>query len=229
MPRRRKRSVVTRAYTDYWEGRRRSRQARTSSAARVEHRGRAYGGGANSARPQATSNFARNYQSQCQTRAAADYRVVYFATTVSSPAISRALPNVARRSAFRHSPSDLDDGLLTASEVAQLELNADWVVLSAAIRSPATSPARRHCQDWPGPSFMQAPARCWCRTGRLRSSDATGSPPQASSSSRMISGSVAPRRCAAPCLLISTTPPILAMLTRPTGRRSSSWEKGLRG
>ena len=27
--------------------------------------------------------------------------------------------------------SDLDDGLLTASEVAQLKLNADWVVLSA--------------------------------------------------------------------------------------------------
>ena len=28
-------------------------------------------------------------------------------------------------------PSDLDDGLLTASEAAQLKLNADWVVLSA--------------------------------------------------------------------------------------------------
>jgi CHAT domain-containing protein len=28
-------------------------------------------------------------------------------------------------------PSDLDDGLLQASEVAQLKLNADWVVLSA--------------------------------------------------------------------------------------------------
>ena len=28
-------------------------------------------------------------------------------------------------------PTDLDDGLLTATEVAQLKLNADWVVLSA--------------------------------------------------------------------------------------------------
>ncbi len=28
-------------------------------------------------------------------------------------------------------PSDLDDGLLTSSEVAKLSLNADWVVLSA--------------------------------------------------------------------------------------------------
>jgi len=28
-------------------------------------------------------------------------------------------------------PTDFDDGLLSASEVAQLRLNADWVVLSA--------------------------------------------------------------------------------------------------
>jgi hypothetical protein len=28
-------------------------------------------------------------------------------------------------------PSELDDGLLTSSEVAQLKLNADWVVVSA--------------------------------------------------------------------------------------------------
>ena len=28
-------------------------------------------------------------------------------------------------------PSDIDDGVLTASEVAQFKLNADWVVLSA--------------------------------------------------------------------------------------------------
>jgi CHAT domain-containing protein len=28
-------------------------------------------------------------------------------------------------------PTELDDGLLQASEVAQLKLNADWVVLSA--------------------------------------------------------------------------------------------------
>jgi CHAT domain-containing protein len=28
-------------------------------------------------------------------------------------------------------PTDFDDGLLTASEIAQLKLDADWVVLSA--------------------------------------------------------------------------------------------------
>ena len=61
----------------------------------------------------------------------ADYRVVYFATHglvagdvegLGEPSLALTLPN---------KPSELDDGLLTASEVAQLKLNADWVVLSA--------------------------------------------------------------------------------------------------
>jgi CHAT domain-containing protein len=61
----------------------------------------------------------------------ADYRIVYFATHglvagdvkgVAEPSLALSLPA---------KPSELDDGLLTASEVAQLRLNADWVVLSA--------------------------------------------------------------------------------------------------
>jgi tetratricopeptide (TPR) repeat protein len=61
----------------------------------------------------------------------ADYRVLYFATHglvagdvegLGEPSLALTLPN---------EPSELDDGLLTASEVAQLKLNADWVVLSA--------------------------------------------------------------------------------------------------
>ena len=60
-----------------------------------------------------------------------DYRIVYFATHglvagdvkgVAEPALALSIPKV---------PSALDDGLLTASEVAQLKLNADFVVLSA--------------------------------------------------------------------------------------------------
>ncbi|MGE3702265.1 MAG: CHAT domain-containing protein [Hyphomicrobiaceae bacterium] len=59
------------------------------------------------------------------------YRVVYFATHgfiagevsgLSEPALALAIPA---------NPSETDNGLLTASEVAQLKLNADWVVLSA--------------------------------------------------------------------------------------------------
>jgi CHAT domain-containing protein len=41
---------------------------------------------------------------------------------LAEPSLALTIPN---------EPSALDDGLLTASEVAQLKLNADWVVLSA--------------------------------------------------------------------------------------------------
>jgi CHAT domain-containing protein len=59
------------------------------------------------------------------------YRVVYFATHgliagevkgLGEPALVLTIPATA---------SEIDDGLLTASEIAQLKLNADWVVLSA--------------------------------------------------------------------------------------------------
>jgi CHAT domain-containing protein/tetratricopeptide (TPR) repeat protein len=70
----------------------------------------------------------------------ADYRVVYFATHglvagdlegLGEPSLVLTLPN---------DPSELDDGLLTASEVAQLKLNADWVVLSACNTAAGEKP-----------------------------------------------------------------------------------------
>ena len=60
-----------------------------------------------------------------------DYRILQFATHglvagdltgLDEPALVLTLPRVA---------TEADDGLLTASEVATLQLNADWVVLSA--------------------------------------------------------------------------------------------------
>jgi CHAT domain-containing protein len=72
--------------------------------------------------------------------ALADYRVVYFATHglvagdvagLGEPSLALTLPK---------QPTDLDDGLLTASEVVQLKLNADWVVLSACNTAAADKP-----------------------------------------------------------------------------------------
>jgi CHAT domain-containing protein len=69
-----------------------------------------------------------------------DYRIVYFAThglvagdikTLAEPALALSLPSSA---------SDEDDGLLTASEVAQLKLNSDWVVLSACNTAAGDKP-----------------------------------------------------------------------------------------
>ncbi|SNT01993.1 CHAT domain-containing protein [Tardiphaga sp. OK246] len=61
----------------------------------------------------------------------ANYRVVYFAThgLVAGDVSGMGEPSLALT--LPREPSALDDGLLTASEVAQLSLNADWVVLSA--------------------------------------------------------------------------------------------------
>ncbi len=62
-------------------------------------------------------------------------RVVHFAThgliagETNSLAKSRAEPALLLTPPAR--ASEVDDGLLTASEVATLKLNADWVILSA--------------------------------------------------------------------------------------------------
>ena len=70
----------------------------------------------------------------------ADYRIVYFATHglvagdikgVAEPSLALSLPRTA---------SIADDGLLTASEVAQLKLNANWVVLSACNTAAGDKP-----------------------------------------------------------------------------------------
>ena len=72
------------------------------------------------------------------------FRIVYFAThgllagdvadfakLKAEPALVLSLPE---------HPTEFDDGLLTASEVAQLKLNADWVVLSACNTASAQKP-----------------------------------------------------------------------------------------
>jgi CHAT domain-containing protein/tetratricopeptide (TPR) repeat protein len=70
----------------------------------------------------------------------ADYRVVYFAThgLVAGDVVGLAEPSLALT--LPKQPTELDDGLLTASEVAQLKLNADWVVLSACNTAAADKP-----------------------------------------------------------------------------------------
>jgi CHAT domain-containing protein len=72
--------------------------------------------------------------------ALADYRVVYFAThgLVAGDVAGLAEPSLALT--LPKQPTELDDGLLTASEVAQLKLNADWVVLSACDTAAADKP-----------------------------------------------------------------------------------------
>jgi CHAT domain-containing protein/tetratricopeptide (TPR) repeat protein len=77
--------------------------------------------------------YLREAASEPRVRSASlkDYRILHFATHglvagdlsgLAEPALVLTLPPVA---------SEVDDGLLTASEIATLNLDADWVVLSA--------------------------------------------------------------------------------------------------
>jgi hypothetical protein len=68
---------------------------------------------------------------------------------LAEPSLARSIPK---------EPSEFDDGLLTASEVAQLKLNADWVVLSARDTiagdrpdAEALSGLARACSSMPAP------------------------------------------------------------------------------
>ena len=84
------------------------------------------------------------------------YGIVYFATHglvagevhgLGEPALVFSLPKV---------PTDVDDGLLTASEVTQLSLDADWVVLSACNTAAG---------DHPGAEALSGLARAFFHAG----------------------------------------------------------------
>jgi CHAT domain-containing protein/Tfp pilus assembly protein PilF len=85
------------------------------------------------------------------------YRVVYFATHglnagdlgLGEPALALTVPKA---------PSELDDGLLTGSEIALLKLDADWVVLSACNTASAENPGEGALSGL-ARSFFQAGAR----------------------------------------------------------------------
>jgi CHAT domain-containing protein/tetratricopeptide (TPR) repeat protein len=68
------------------------------------------------------------------------YRVVYFATHALVAGEIASLAEPALVLTIPAEPTELDDGLLTASEVAQLKLNADWVVLSACNTAAGAKP-----------------------------------------------------------------------------------------
>ena len=88
------------------------------------------------------------------------YRIVYFAThgfvagdlklfekSKAEPALALSMPEKL---------DDLDDGLLTASEIAQLKLDADWVVLSACNTA---------AEDKPGAEALSNLARAFFYAG----------------------------------------------------------------
>jgi CHAT domain-containing protein len=69
-----------------------------------------------------------------------NYRIVYFATHGLIAGDIKGLAEPALLLSLPAQPTAEDNGLLTASEAAQLKLNADWVVLSACNTAAGEEP-----------------------------------------------------------------------------------------
>ncbi len=125
--------VATRSYTEFWKGVDIDRSMLSKALPRLpETAAELRAVAQNLGVPQSSIHLRQDASETTVKRSGlSDYRVVYFAThgLVAGEVKGLAEPSLAL-SLPKH-PSDADDGLLTASEVAQLKLNADWVVLSA--------------------------------------------------------------------------------------------------
>ncbi|BAL73983.1 CHAT domain-containing tetratricopeptide repeat protein [Bradyrhizobium cosmicum] len=127
------RSIVTSAYTDFWRGagvdRTRLAQALPQlpdTADELNAVAKDVGAAA------ADIHLGRDASETTLKRAAlAQYSIIYFATHGLVAGDIKGLGEPSLALSIPEQPTELDDGLLTASEVAQLKLNADWVVLSA--------------------------------------------------------------------------------------------------
>lgn len=86
------------------------------------------------------------------------YRVVYFATHGLIAGEVKGLGEPALAFTVPDTPSELDDGLLTASEVSQLRLDADWVILSACNTAAGNTPGAEALSGL-AKSFFHAGAR----------------------------------------------------------------------
>lgn len=153
----RPKAAKTRAYADYWRGAELDREQLWTlerlpdTAVELKSVGKDLGAAADDIYLGKLAN-----ETTVKHVALKDYRVVYFATHgliagdikgISEPSLALSLPE---------RPTELDDGLLTSSEVAQLKLNADWVVLSAC---------NTMAGDKPGAEAMSGLARAFFYAG----------------------------------------------------------------
>jgi CHAT domain-containing protein/Tfp pilus assembly protein PilF len=127
------RNLSRAAYTDFWQGAGIDRNRLSQNLARLPDTADELMAVAQSVgAPTDDVHLGRDASETTVKRAPlADYRIVYFATHGLVAGDVKGLAEPSLVLSIPKQPTELDDGLLTASEVAQLKLNADWVVLSA--------------------------------------------------------------------------------------------------
>ena len=127
------RALVTSAYTDFWQGVGVDRARLAQALPQLPDTADELKGVASDLGVAASDIHLGADASETTVKRTklSDYGIVYFAThgLVAGDVKGLAEPSLAL--SIPKQPSELDDGLLTSSEVAQLKLNADWVVLSA--------------------------------------------------------------------------------------------------
>jgi CHAT domain-containing protein len=127
------RKVTTRSYADFWRGAGVDRDKLAQALPQLPDTADELKAVAQKLGVSATDIHLGNEatESRVKSKKLDEYRIVYFAThgLVAGDVKGLAEPSLAL--SIPRQPTEADDGLLTASEVAQLKLNADWVVLSA--------------------------------------------------------------------------------------------------
>ncbi|KRR26131.1 hypothetical protein CQ14_26960 [Bradyrhizobium lablabi] len=127
------RSLASGAYTDFWQGAGVDRARLSDALAQLPDTADELNTIANNLGVAAADIHLGEDASETTLKRTplADYGIVYFATHGLVAGDVKGLAEPSLVLSIPKQPSELDDGLLTASEVAQLRLNADWVVLSA--------------------------------------------------------------------------------------------------
>ncbi|SPP91908.1 CHAT domain-containing tetratricopeptide repeat protein [Bradyrhizobium vignae] len=127
------RNVATIAYADFWRGAGVDRARLAQALPQLPDTADELNAVArNVGATDADIHLGRDASETTLKRAAlAQYGIIYFATHGLVAGDVKGLGEPSLALSIPDQPSELDDGLLTASEVAQLKLNADWVVLSA--------------------------------------------------------------------------------------------------
>lgn len=137
-----KNGMATRAYTEFWQGKGVDRSRLSEALAALPDSARELTAVAKVVGADTSDIHLGRDASETTVKRArlSDYRIVYFATHGLVAGDVKGLGEPSLALSLPQEPNDFDDGLLTASEVAQLKLAADWVVLSACNTAAGDTP-----------------------------------------------------------------------------------------